>query len=207
MKKIVFVLLAFVSINAYSQRFNGGILAGVTASQVDGDSYAGFDKLGLLGGVFVNTTLVNNIGAQIEIKYTGRGARKKTSEEDPDIYKVSLHYIDIPVMLNLTVKEKIVTEAGLVTGYLFAASGEDNGGKLPAESLAEFNKFDIAWLIGFRYKITDNISAGMRYSYSLRSVRDYANTAANYSWIGNLFGYNIGDYNNYLTFGLYFQFY
>ncbi len=206
MKKFLFIVLMQLPLLVFGQRFGGGILGGVSASQVDGDSYAGFDKVGLQGGVFVNTFFSDKFGVQMEIKYTGRGARKKTTEEDPSVYKLSLHYIDIPLMLNFIVQKKFILEAGLVPGYLFASAGEDNGGKLPKDYLVDFKKVDLDWLLGFRYKITDNLSAGIRYSYSLFSIRDYVNSSSNYSVIANLFGYSTGDYNNYLTMGVYYQF-
>ncbi len=207
MKKILFLFAAIIPLYLSAQRFNGGILAGISASQVDGDSYAGFDKLGLQGGVFVNTMFTNNLGVQMEIKYTGKGARKKTSESDPEIYKLTLHYIDIPVLLKITAQKKIIFEAGLVPSYLFGSAGEDSGGKLPKDFLVTFNKFDLSWLLGFRYNINEKFSAGIRYSYSFTSIRDYENKGVNYSWIANLFGYTTGDYNNYITLGLYYQFY
>ncbi len=44
-----------------AQEFNAGIFGGVTASQVDGDSYGGYNKLGFTAGVFVNREIDNNI--------------------------------------------------------------------------------------------------------------------------------------------------
>ena len=207
MKKFFWLLIiVVVPFELSGQRFNGGLLAGVTASQVDGDSYAGFDKVGLQGGVFVNTMLADNLGLQMEIKYAGRGARKKTSENDPSVYKLKLHYIDIPLLLFYSVKNKYIFEAGLIPGYLFEAGGEDSGGDIPQDYLVKFRKVDFSWLVGFRYRINDNLSAGMRYAYSLVSINDYDYRVPSYNWLGNLFGYNIGDYNNYLTFGIYYQF-
>lgn len=206
MKKLLILFLVFMPQIFHAQRFDGGLIFGLTASQVDGDTYAGFDKVGLQGGVFVNTLISRKAGLQMEIKYVGRGARKKTTENDPDIYKLTLHYIDIPVLIYYEVQKKIILEAGIVPGYLFTASGEDNGGKLDKDYLVDFKKFDLDWLLGLRYRFNENISAGIRYSYSLFSIRDYVNTSANYSIIANILGYSTGDYNNYLSFGIYYQF-
>lgn len=201
MKKIiVFIFLCF-SFLVNGQRFDGGILAGISASQVDGDSYAGFDKVGLQGGVFVATSFTDTWGAQMEIKYTGKGARKEI--QNIEIYKLSLNYIDIPILLTLTFKEKFIGEAGLVPGYLFSASGYLNG----EGNVQDFKKFDLSWLLGFRYRLTDNLSLGVRYSYSFISIRNYTNNSSNYGFVANLFGYNTGDYNNYLTFGAYYSFF
>jgi len=202
---ILLSLLFFLGEVLNSQTFKGGFIGGFTASQVDGDSYAGFDKLGLHGGVFVSTEFSNYWGLQMEIKYTGRGARKKTSVDDPSIYKLSLNYIDIPVFLWLNFKEKITLEGGLVTGYLFYIRGEDSNGLLPQEFINEFKKFDYCWLLGFRYNINSYIAAGLRYSYSLFSISKAKNTDGKYGIIANIFNYTTGDYNNYLTFSLFLK--
>lgn len=202
MKKIFLFALIIISFCMNAQRFNGGILAGISASQVDGDSYAGYDKVGLQGGVFVSTSFTDIFGAQMEIKYTAKGARKEA--DNVEIYKLSLNYIDIPLLATFTFKEKFIAEAGLVPGYLFSSKGDLLTG--PGITTG-FKKFDLSWLIGFRYRFSDHLSFGARSSYSLASIREYNNTSSNYSFIGNLFGYSTGDYNNYLTFGAYYHFY
>lgn len=202
---IIMMMISCIPLSA--QRFQGGLLAGMTASQVDGDSYAGYNKIGFQGGVFVKTDFKYNFGAQLEIKYVGKGAQKTTSTEDTEVYKLGLHYIDLPLMATYTVKKKVVFDLGLVPGYMFAANGEDNGGKLPEEFLVDFNKFDLAWLAGVNYLITEKFKVNIRFSYSLISINDFTDTDGSYSWIGNLFGYQTGDYNNYLTMGVYYQFY
>jgi opacity protein-like surface antigen len=186
--------LLFLPLSA--QQFHGGLLVGITASQVDGDSHAGFNKVGLQGGVFVNTNLRNNFGAQLEIRYAGKGA----SSGDAEIYKLALHYIDLPIMFNYTFKKKVVFDLGLVPGYLFAKTGEWKDDS-PLEP-TDIKKYDLATLIGVNYKLSKKILINLRYSYSLASIRNYDRFGS----IGNLFSYRTGDYNNYLTLGLYYQF-
>ena len=201
-------MIMMMSFNLVSaQRFQGGLLGGFTASQVDGDSYAGFDKLGLQGGVFINISFRNNFGAQMEIRYAGRGARKPTSSEDTEVYKLALHYIDLPLMATYTFRKKVVFDLGIVPGYLFARNGEENGGPVDESWFVGFKKTDIAWLVGVNYKITENIFVNVRYSYSLTAINDNVHAISSYGPIGNLFGYNSGDYNNYLTLGVYYQIY
>ena len=49
---IIVVFFMLGSAVAYGQEFSYGIYGGITASQVDGDSYSGFNKLGGTGGLF-----------------------------------------------------------------------------------------------------------------------------------------------------------
>jgi hypothetical protein len=202
MKVLLPVCLILLNTVVYSQRFHGGILAGFTAAQVDGDSYAGYNKVGLQGGVFISTSLASRIDARLEIKYASRGARNPASDDNTGAYKLGLHYIDLPVLLAVRIKKLGAVELGLVPGYLFAVRGEDDKGKLPQEYLIAFRKFDLGTLVGILLNITPKIAFNMRYSYSILSIRDLESTSAGYSWFGKLFGHTHGDFNNYLTFGL-----
>jgi len=204
MKQILLFLLLISGsmVTTLSQPFHGGIVAGFITAQVDGDSYAGFNKLGLQGGVFISTALTHCLDARLEIKYAARGARNPASEDNTGAYKLGLHYIDLPLLGSLRIKQFGSLELGLVPGYLFAARGEDEEGKLPEEYLVAFRKFDLGTLIGVNINISSKIALNARYSYSIFSIRDLESAGAYYSWFGKLFGHSQGDYNNYLMFGI-----
>jgi opacity protein-like surface antigen len=200
-----YVLLIMFSQSAQAQVFHGGILLGLTASQVDGDSYAGYDRLGILGGVYVSTELTHYLDARLEIRYASRGARNPASEDNTGSYLLSLHYIDIPVMGALKIKNYGSFELGLVPGYMFAANGEDDAGTLPEEYLVDFHKFDLGLLLGANIRITPKVTVSVRYTYSIFSIRDLESAGAYYSWFGKIFGNSRGDFNNYLSLGLNYQ--
>jgi opacity protein-like surface antigen len=186
----------------FSQPFHGGLTAGLTASQVDGDSYSGYNKPGIQAGVFVSAELRPWLDARMEIKYTSRGAREPATEDNTGSYMLGLHYIDIPIMASLKYRKIGALELGLIPGYLFNAAGEDENGSLPDESLVDFHKFDLGLLIGAEVHITQKISVNIRYSYSIFSIRDLDSAGAYYSWFGKIFGHSKGDFNNYLALGI-----
>jgi hypothetical protein len=188
-----------------TQPFHGGILAGFTATQVDGDTYGGYNKAGFQGGVFVNTRLSDLFNAQLEIKYTGKGARKPVNSTDPAVYNLTLHYIDVPLSVNVRVKQIGSAELGLVPAYLFSAKGEDSGGTLPSDYLVTFKKFDLSFMMGINVNIFEKLKLNFRYTYSLLSIRPEKYENGYYTWFGNLFGPKTGQYNNCLLAGLYFQ--
>ena len=190
---------------ADAQAFHGGVLAGFTATQVDGDTYGGYNKAGFQGGVFVNTRLSDLFNAQLEIKYTGKGARKPVTSTDPAVYNLTLHYIDVPVSVNVRVKQIGSAELGLVPAYLFAARGEDSGGPLPSDYLVTFKKFDLSFMMGINIKVFEKMKVNLRYTYSLLSIRPESYENGYYTWFGNLFGPKTGQYNNCLMAGLYYQ--
>ncbi len=204
---IYFLFTFFQNIFTVSaQRFSGGLFIGMTACQVDGDTYAGFNKIGIQGGMFVNTILYKNLGVQFELKYAGKGAQKVTSADNILTYKMALHYIDLPVMVTYSIKEHVIIDLGLVSGYLFARQGEKDGYVYDNEDFEEFRKIDFEWLAGVNYKITKNFIVNARYSYSIRPIRNLEVADTSYGLIGRTLGFTSGLYNNFLTFGIYYQF-
>jgi len=199
----IFVLLYIFNFNVPSQEFHGGVLLGLTASQVDGDSYAGYDKLGIQGGIFVTRELTSYLDARLEIRYASRGARNPASDDNTGSYLLALHYVDLPVMGALRIKNYGSFELGLIPGYLFAVNGEDDNGTLLDGALVDFRKFDLGILVGGNIRIAEKFSLSLRYSYSIFSIRESAGD--NYSWFGKIFGHSHGDFNNYLTMGINYQ--
>lgn len=203
MNRTVIVLLFLICpVFSFGQSFKGGIFLGITASQVDGDSYSGYDRLGFQGGVFVSHNLLSFLDGRLEIRYATRGARNPASDDNTGFYLLSLHYIDIPVMGAIKVKDYGFIDIGLVPGYMFSANGRDDGGNLPKDYLVDFHKFDMGILLGLTAQLTQKISVSFRYSYSIFSIRDLESAGSYYSWFGKVFGYSGGDFNNYLSLGL-----
>jgi hypothetical protein len=84
---IPMIILVFImDRGAEGQQLNTGLFGGVTASQVDGDSYSGFNKLGLTAGFFINSHIAYQIYWQAEIKYGTRGVYKGPSDNDLTLY-------------------------------------------------------------------------------------------------------------------------
>jgi hypothetical protein len=205
MKYRLVVILAFTISTLSAQDFHGGILAGFTASQVDGDSYAGYDKMGLVGGVYVTRDMTDWLQARMEVRYASKGARNPASEDNTGSYLLALHYIDLPVMASFRIKKYGYLQLGLIPGYMFHANGRDDSGTLPQDYLVDFRKFDLGTLIGANIIITQKISLDVRYSYSIFSIRDLETAGSYYSWFGKIFGNSRGDFNNYLTLDLNYQ--
>jgi opacity protein-like surface antigen len=203
MKKLpLYLLLISVSIAGFAQTFHGGIVAGLTASQVDGDSYAGYNKPGLQAGVYISTSLTPYIVARFEIKYASRGARNPASDDNTGAYRLGLHYIDLPIVVSARVKQLGSIELGVVPGYLFSIQGEKDNAILTPEAKATYRKFDLGTLVGVNVNISQKITLNLRYSYSIFSIRDLESAGSYYSWFGKLFGHSKGDFNNYLTIGI-----
>ena len=101
-RKILFsALMLFMVQWAAAQRFDGGLIAGFNATQVEGDAFKGYNKPGVLAGFFVQTDVAPAIFAGMEIKYSQKGSRKRIKQNDPDPekYIMRLGYIDLPLFV------------------------------------------------------------------------------------------------------------
>ncbi|PHN02126.1 porin family protein [Flavilitoribacter nigricans] len=87
-------------------RFAAGLVAGINAAQIDGDTYAGYRKLGFQAGLQGMVLLGERFALSTEILLSQRGAQPSRKEklEDFDNYiNIRLTYIEIPILLNLNV--------------------------------------------------------------------------------------------------------
>ncbi len=197
MKKFLLLLLLIPQTYIYAQRFDGGVMFGITASQIDGDRYAGYNKGGLTGGVFVNTPFSQNLSAQMELKYISKGAANKNTADNTGYYRAKLQYIEMPVIAKYKVLNNFIPEAGLGFGYLFKAGIDlDGNGYYPYDP--PLNKFEFSMIVGISYEAFENFFMNARFSYSLIPVRRYNTGLPIYAVSG--------FYNNVLCFSLYYQF-
>lgn len=206
MKFLALLVLLLISISSYSQRFQGGAMGGLCGAQVDGDTYSGFNRLGPQGGAWVRTRFVNNFGSQMEIRYISKGARENRHEPEPLFYKVNLHYVEVPILLNYYINDDIIAELGIAPAILMAMSQEDENGKIPENSLdQEFKNFDFGGSVGINYQFTDRLIGNMRYTYSLITIQNRVyNSDYYYSFLAKALGYDQGSYNNVLTLSVYY---
>jgi hypothetical protein len=195
-KGLIFIFFISLSFISFAQRFEGGFLAGMVASQVDGDTYAGYNKLGFSLGAYVFTPISPKTDIQLEIKFITKGANKKVTETDPRQYTSNLNYIELPVLLKLNTSKKITWEGGIGFGYLFSFSEKDENGPLPSDESARFKSFELSGQLGMKYIFTDHLSANIRFSYSILPVMDYGQTTAQY--------FRSGAFNNLVNISVYY---
>lgn len=195
--RFCFLFLFFISTACYSQRFDGGVFAGLITSQLDGDHHAGYDKVGYTFGGFVKTKIDEKWGAQLEIKFIQKGSKGADSIGGTfNYYRSQLNYIELPVFINRTYKEKFFGEVGLGVAYLISAY-EDKDAYGYVEAYPVFNKFELSATAGFGYKFSDNLFVSLRFSYSILPVRDVY--PGYYRYIER------GQYNNVLSLALYYK--
>ena len=183
MKKTVFSFLFFFMLLsgakvAVAQSFNGGLIAGATFCQVDGDKYFGYNKLGFTAGGYVNLPIANHFALQMELKYTQMGAKSSIKEAELPTYgqyKLVLHYAEIPLMLrydfgHFTVYGKsldfLSLEAGFSLDFLLKYYGE-----MGSQQFWKFNFFSVSGNFGLHFAFTDHWGAGVRMMYSVTPMQ------------------------------------
>lgn len=211
MKKILIIIFFVISfVVSKTQDFNGGVFTGFSASQIDGDTYAGYDKLGLVGGAFVNRDLSQRYNLQFEMLYIQKGARKNQNPDagDYSIHVVDLKYVELPLLIKYKLykfNERVSFEFGLSAAVLIKSTRKDEHGKTSITN--PYKKSDFCTNIGVNYEIIDNLSINLRYSYSLfftPILSSVNKTRWMIPWTQYIFSQ--GQYNNILAFTLRYQF-
>ncbi|MBQ6306619.1 MAG: PorT family protein [Bacteroidales bacterium] len=186
MKKVflissVIVLLAFGSTRAFAQSFNAGLIVGPTFCQVDGDSYYGFHQLGFTAGAYVNLPLVDQLSAQMELKYSLLGAHssdKEVREYGYLPYSLRLHYAEIPLMLQYNLSNFRVGGRPLDFITLEAGASVDVRLRATEDVDADYQVTTSRWNLlsatanaGVHFAFNDHFGLGARFMYSAAPCR------------------------------------
>ena len=177
------------------QEFNAGLRIGVAGSQVNGDRLSGFDKVGLLGGAYVNRELSERFTAQMEMVFIQKGSRKPTDDFN-SYYRMRLHYVEVPLILQYHTSKKFAITAGPSFGTLIFSEENDEFGVY--QNTQPFKKLEFAANFGVLYHLDEHWSVDGRYSQSITTIRPFPGTY-------NTF-FEKGQYNVLIEFSLLYGF-
>lgn len=199
MKKTVLisVLIAFSFASIAQSRFRAGLKAGISTSQVEGDTYGGFDKFGFDGGLTLNAGLNEKWKAQFEILFVQKGSKHigDANKGDLSFYLMQLNYVEVPLLIQYQEK-KFTFEAGPGFAYLINAKEYTEYGEV--YNPIPFYSTEISASLGIHYEIYKNIGMTWRFTNSILPIRRYASGAS--------FWFNPGQRNNVLAFTLTYTF-
>ena len=172
-KSFLFVIICFIFFGgATAQNFNTGIFGGVTAAQVDGDSYSGYNKLGITAGAFVNREIDYHIYWQFEIKYVSRGVYQGPTQTNIVSFGSTYRYIEVPLSLHYLYNHRIQVEAGTSPEVLIHVKFWDEDGIIDPSIYPDNRRFGLSVFSGIHYWFNKVLSAGIRYTYSAIPFRD-----------------------------------
>jgi hypothetical protein len=182
-KLLISYCLIFLAFNLKAQqpssnkKFYSGIFFGLNTSQITGDDLAGYDKPSITFGTFVKRRFGNNFSILMELSYLPKGSRKNITPKDsiPTFYSLKLRYIEIPIMLQYTVKSRITLEVGPSIGVLLSYTEEDIFGDLSGNysTREQFKRTDISFNAGINYSLNDSWTFSLRSANSMFPVRDH----------------------------------
>lgn len=191
----IFLTITLFSCHLSAQQFNGGVLAGVGATEISGDNIWGPNKAGLYFGAFVNRYISNKSSFQMELNYVQKGSRENPdSTNSYSSYLLRLNYVELFLNYKWDFAPKLTLEGGPSFGVLIKSYEEADG---QTYDFDPFNQFDLSLNIGLYYSLRDNLRLNTRYSNSIIPVRE---------WTGGIsYGSNKGQYNEVLSFTLQYQ--
>ena len=169
---IICTLLMLSLTNLLSQGFQGGIVAGLNASRIDGDGHELYGKLGLNAGAFVSRAIIPDVLFwQMEVKYTSRG--KYNLERDIQgtivgLELIDLRYAELPLSVHYFFTGKVQFEVGLAPDLLLMQRYEDENGETPVPLYDQgtFRRAGITAFAGANYFILEPLALGIRFNYS-----------------------------------------
>ncbi|MGB0167479.1 MAG: porin family protein [Luteibaculum sp.] len=147
------------------------IFGGLSTSQVDGDSYGGYDKAGLLLGIGVERRITTKWSWNLDLQYAQKGSVKRADTQNGDFtqFKISLGYIEAPIQIHYH-WNNFSLFAGISGGSLIHFKEFDSNGE--RNNPVAFNRFELAGLGGIRYLFGSMFFAEICLGNSLLSVRD-----------------------------------
>lgn len=93
--------LTFFASFAQAQRFQGGITAGFNMSQLDGDRLAGYNQIGLVGGLRAAALLTDKWQLSLELLYSQLGSDRSRNDDPFSIYdNIRLNFVEAPVLVS-----------------------------------------------------------------------------------------------------------
>jgi hypothetical protein len=206
--KKLFAIFFCLSFSVFGQEkqnaFNLLIMAGVSPSQVHGDMYSGFRKLGGMGGVGVETVFNEKASMNLSFLFIQKGARKNQNLEKNDLnyYYLNLNYIEVPILVTYTQK-KFLFDLGVSAAYLINYYEASEAGNFTG--MFPFQKYDFSVKVGLGLNISPKWFVNFRSSNSFITTRP--NRVRQAIYYNNIIArtFNKGYYNNILEFTLGYQ--
>jgi len=207
MKKIILLFfLFFISINLFSQEFYGGVLAGFNGSQVEGDLASGYNKLGLVGGVWIQRDLLPDFYWGMELKYNQKGSRVLASKKNGYWkYVYRLNYIDLPMLVGYRVLPYLSVFTGLSYGYLMNKSGYNNFGDDPSVYYDNTSKWELGMFTGFKVNFEHLVVKEWAKKFMLETRFQYSMLSFDKSHDFFTRYLSIGQFNNVISTVLYYR--
>jgi len=156
-----------------AQRILGGVSLGMNFTQVDGDKYFGFHKIGLNVGPMIAVPFGKNKNwsVSMELLYNQKGSYHSGSA-DSTTFRLVQDYAEVPVLVHYTDKKMISGGLGLSYGQLINYRETKNNFY---DSIFFYqtglSNNDISVIADVQIRLWSKLWADVRYQYSMKSNR------------------------------------
>ena len=172
MKKTLLIILITIFSSylfAQNKQFKLLVVAGVNATQVNGDKLSGFNKFGLNTGLGICREINKKSTFQMEFLYSEKGSKDVVNAYNPipdTLFK--FNYIDIPIVYTYQIYPKFDLELGVYNSVRIKAIYSDNVNDFDRTSI--IRKTDHGGLIGLNYQLFEHLSLNGRVSQSFFDI-------------------------------------
>lgn len=178
MIRILIVTLLILSQTLYGQQgtFKGYVTAGTNLSQIEGDSVAGFNKWGFVGGIGTYFMFLPKFSANLEINYSQRGASGVVYDEsNQGLYHRTIYtdYIEVPIMVNYHDKNIAKFGAGVVVSSLLNTSQRYNHVLIDANEgrvKDVYKDMEVGMVFSATFNILRHFGFNMRFVHSVMPI-------------------------------------
>ncbi|MCK9423184.1 MAG: PorT family protein [Bacteroidales bacterium] len=181
---VFLIVLVFPFKKSYSQRVLGALSVGMNLTQVDGDEFFGFHKIGLNVGPMVILPFgpKKNWSVSMELLYSQKGSYHR-GQTDTTSYRLNQDYAEIPVLIHFTDKKLISAGVGFSYGQLINFKETFGGRPIDTNFFAQptttLSNFDISVIADLQIRLWSKLWADVRYQYSMKSNRSVMVTDPN----------------------------
>lgn len=164
-----------------NRTFYGGLVAGAAFTQIDGDKFKGYRKVGFTGGGIVYAELMPEVALSMEILYTQKGSNEQQGGFSSNrvylinSYEARLDYAEVPILLNYFVRRKSHFGAGVSYGQLVSSkeivnTTPDYSSRVDLEDYP-FRKSDLNFILSGNIHIKSGLFLNLRFQYSMIPIR------------------------------------
>lgn len=179
MKRIIFLTMFVVaSLMGNAQGFSFGPKVGANIAGISGLQFKNGFEFGYHVGGFAEVMLSEKIGIQPEVLWSQTSLTTSSSLSDlystslPELTKINLNYISIPLLLNIRPTKLITFQVGPQFGIL-----QDKKNSVATNVQAAFKSGDFSMLAGVQLKVLAFRIYG-RYAIGLTNINEIPNQDA-----------------------------
>jgi len=172
--RLTLLIMMLITIPLSAQDFTGELNVGIGASQIDGDTWFGYDKFNGLAGFMVSINAEKKSFFCIGVQLCNRGSKKDQSTNDITYSKIGLRYVELPIYLKIRTKKKFVFLGGLVPSYMIGnVKSFENGDPIPDDGY--YKKYDLGLALGVEYQLVNRLWLQYRFMYSTLPIHTNPN--------------------------------